>query len=148
MATTLLERLLDPILTSPRSLHGVTPDTQNSDNSFPSVNDSFKNGTYHDTWEKEMGSGKMEMIEIERPTLIKIKLDFSVPMEAHNIAEYKIIKENDSIKVSWIMYGKNNFISKIFSTFIDEIVKGVYTKRTTVFGYRLFRYFPLLSRPL
>jgi hypothetical protein len=57
MATTLLERLLDPILTSPRSLRGVTPDTQNSDNSFPPINDTFKNGTYHDTWEKELGSG-------------------------------------------------------------------------------------------
>jgi hypothetical protein len=76
-------------------------------------------GSIYEWSGKEMGSGKMEMIEIERPTLIKIKLDFSVPMEAHNIAEYKIIKENDSIKVSWIMYGKNNFISKIFSTFID-----------------------------
>jgi len=68
---------------------------------------------------KEMGSGRMEIIEIERPTLIKIKLDFSVPMEAHNVAEYKIVKENDSIKVIWLMYGKNNFISKIFSTFVD-----------------------------
>ncbi len=29
------------------------------------------------------------------------------------------MKENGSIKVSWLMYGKNNFISKIFSTFID-----------------------------
>ena len=76
-------------------------------------------GSIYEWSGKEMGSGKMEMIEIERPTLIKIKLDFSVPMEAHNIAEYKIIKENDSIKVSWIMYGKNNFFSKIFSTFID-----------------------------
>ena len=59
------------------------------------------------------------MIEIDRPTLVKIKLDFSVPMEAHNTAEYKIVKENDSIRVNWIMYGKNNFVSKIFSTFID-----------------------------
>jgi hypothetical protein len=83
-------------------------------------------GSIYEWSGKEMGSGKMEMIEIERPTLIKIKLDFSVPMEAHNIAEYKIIKENDSIKVSWIMYGKNNFFSKIFSTYfeIDKMVGG------------------------
>ena len=76
-------------------------------------------GSIYEWSGKEMGTGRMEMIEVERPTLIKIKLDFSVPMEAHNIAEYKIVKENDIIKVSWIMYVKNNFISKIFSTFID-----------------------------
>ena len=76
-------------------------------------------GSIYEWSGKEMGTGRMEMIEVERPTLIKIKLDFSVPMVAHNIAEYKIVKENDIIKVSWIMYGKNNFISKIFSTFID-----------------------------
>ena len=76
-------------------------------------------GSVYEWSGKEMGSGRMEIIEIEKPTLIKIKLDFSIPIEAHNIAEYRIVKENDTIKVSWIMYGKNNFISKIFSTFID-----------------------------
>ncbi len=76
-------------------------------------------GSIYEWSGKEMGTGRMEMVEIDRPSLIKIKLDFSVPMEAHNTAEYKIEKEKDSTKVSWIMYGKNNFVSKVFSTFID-----------------------------
>ena len=70
------------------------------------------------------GVGRMEIVESAAPALVKIKLDFLKPMEAHNTAEFALKVQGDQTQVSWAMYGPSPFISKLMGIFfnIDKMV--------------------------
>lgn len=76
------------------------------------------------TWEgKKSGSGRMEILSV-LPGAVKIALDFTEPMTAHNTAEFLFVPEGTGTRVTWAMYGANNFVSKMFNVFVsmDQIV--------------------------
>lgn len=65
-------------------------------------------------WEgNKSGVGRMEILESNAPTQIKIKLDFMKPFEAHNMAEFTLHPRGDATDVSWVMYGPSPFLSKV-----------------------------------
>jgi hypothetical protein len=68
---------------------------------------------------KEVGEGRMTIVESTPHKLIAIKLEFLKPFKATNTAEFKFEPEGAGTKVTWSMFGKNNFIGKIFHMFID-----------------------------
>jgi uncharacterized protein YndB with AHSA1/START domain len=68
---------------------------------------------------KDVGEGKMLIIESTPHKLIAIRLDFIKPMKATNTAEFKFESEGAGTKVTWSMFGKNNLIGKIFHILID-----------------------------
>lgn len=75
-------------------------------------------------WEgNKSGSGRMEILSVT-PGAVKIALDFTEPMTAHNTAEFLFIPDGNGTRVTWAMYGANNFVSKMFSVFVsmDRIV--------------------------
>ncbi len=49
-------------------------------------------------WEgnKNVGSGRMEILEANSPSLVKIQLDFLKPFEAHNIAEFTMLPQGNA----------------------------------------------------
>ena len=73
---------------------------------------------------KKTGVGRMEIMESSPASLIKIKLDFFKPFEAHNTAEFTLQAQGDSTTVTWAMYGPSPFISKLMGIFfsIDKMV--------------------------
>jgi len=76
-------------------------------------------------WEgKKTGVGRMEILESSPASLIKIKLDFFKPFEAHNTAEFTLLSQGDSTTVTWAMYGPSPFMSKLMGIFfsIDKMV--------------------------
>ena len=76
------------------------------------------------SWEgKKAGSGRMEILSVA-PGGVRIALDFTEPMTAHNTAEFLFEPQGNATKVTWAMYGANNFVSKMFSVFVsmDKIV--------------------------
>ena len=78
---------------------------------------------YH--WEgKKTGVGRMEIVETSAPSLVKIKLDFFKPFEAHNTAEFTLLPQGDSTTVTWAMYGPSPYMSKLMGIFfsIDKMV--------------------------
>lgn len=72
-------------------------------------------------WEGDsnVGEGRMEIIDTSAPNEITIQLDFLKPFEAHNIAELTLEPSGDSTKVTWIMHGPANYLSKLMGVFID-----------------------------
>ncbi|EKO16429.1 MULTISPECIES: SRPBCC family protein [Leptospira] len=72
-------------------------------------------------WEgnSEVGKGRMEIIESNSPSNIKMKLDFISPFEAHNTAEFTFVAKDGKTNVTWAMYGPNAFISKLMGLFWD-----------------------------
>lgn len=67
----------------------------------------------------EVGKGRMETIESTPSSKIVFKLDFLEPFEGHNTAEFTLKPEGDTTKVTWAMFGPNNYIGKLVSVFID-----------------------------
>ncbi|TGK23191.1 polyketide cyclase [Leptospira yasudae] len=80
---------------------------------------SGKGAIYEWAGNDSIGKGRMEIIEADSPSKIKIQLDFFEPFEAHNTAEFTFTEEQGSTKVTWAMYGKNQFVSKVFGLFCD-----------------------------
>src|SRR3954462_14123222 len=72
-------------------------------------------------WEgdKNVGSGRMEIIEASEPSRIGIKLDFFKPFEGHNTAEFTMLPQGDATHVTWLMHGPTPFIGKIMHVFIN-----------------------------
>ena len=72
-------------------------------------------------WEgnKNVGSGRMEILDSSAPSKIAIKLDFLVPFEAHNTAEFTMLPQGDATNVTWLMHGPLPFMGKIMHVFIN-----------------------------
>lgn len=68
---------------------------------------------------KEVGEGKMLIIESTPHRLIAIRLEFIKPMKATNTAEFQFEPTENGTKVTWSMFGKNNLVGKIFHMLID-----------------------------
>ena len=72
-------------------------------------------------WEgnKNVGSGRMEILEASAPSKIVIKLDFFTPFEGHNTAEFTMLPQRDATNVTWLMHGPAPFMSKLMQVFIN-----------------------------
>ena len=76
-------------------------------------------------WEgnRNVGSGRMEILEASAPAKIVIKLDFFTPFEGHNTAEFTMLPQGDATNVTtnvtWLMHGPSPFIGKIMHVFIN-----------------------------
>ena len=77
-------------------------------------------------WEgnKDVGSGRMEITEDTPPTRVVIRLDFLKPFEATNTAEFSLQPQGEATTVTWAMYGKADFFSKVMCVFtsMDKLV--------------------------
>jgi uncharacterized protein YndB with AHSA1/START domain len=76
-------------------------------------------------WEgnKNVGSGRMEILDTSKPSKIVIKLDFFTPFEGHNTAEFTMLPQGDATNlttnVTWLMHGPAPFMSKVMQVFIN-----------------------------
>src|SRR5215510_3974100 len=72
-------------------------------------------------WEgnKEVGTGRMEILEASTPSKLVIKLDFLKPFEAHNTAEFTMLPQGNATNVHWVMHGPAPFMSKVMQVFMS-----------------------------
>ena len=74
-------------------------------------------------WEgnRNVGSGRMEILDTSQPSKILIKLDFFKPFEGHNIAEFTFAPERDdtATNVIWVMRGPSPLMSKVMQVFMN-----------------------------
>jgi uncharacterized protein YndB with AHSA1/START domain len=70
---------------------------------------------------KNVGSGRMEILDASSPSKITIKLDFFKPFEGHNTAEFTFAPDGGSsaTKVVWVMHGPSSFMSKVMQVFMN-----------------------------
>lgn len=72
-----------------------------------------KGAVYEWSGNKEVGKGRMEIVESVPGARVVIKLDFITPFEAHNMVELTLSKQGDTTTVTQAMYGPSPFISKL-----------------------------------
>ena len=72
-------------------------------------------------WEgnKNVGSGRMEILDASAPSKIVIKLDFFAPFEGHNTAEFTMLPQGDATNVTWLMHGPAPFMHKVMQLFMN-----------------------------
>src|SRR5690606_16484006 len=68
---------------------------------------------------KEVGQGRMEIVEATPSSRIVIKLDFLEPFEAHNVAEFTMVPRGDATDVTWAIYGPSPFVTKVMGVVFD-----------------------------
>lgn len=70
-------------------------------------------------WEgnKDVGTGRMEVLESIPPSKVRIQLDFFKPFEAHNTAEFTLTPSAGSTQVTWAMYGPQPYMMKVMGLF-------------------------------
>jgi polyketide cyclase/dehydrase/lipid transport protein len=68
---------------------------------------------------KNVGAGRMEILEATTPTKILIKLDFIKPFEGHNSAEFTMLSQGNATNVDWVMRGPAPFMSKVMQVFVS-----------------------------
>ena len=80
---------------------------------------SGKGAVYAWDGNKNVGSGRMEILDVSVPSKIVIKLDFLKPFEAHNTAEFTMLPQGDATHLTWLMHGPAVFVSKVMQVFIN-----------------------------
>ena len=80
--------------------------------------DAGEGATLH--WEgKKSGKGTMAIVESRPDKLVRSSLHFLKPMDAKSTADFIIDPLGDQTKLTWAMYGPNNFMGKLMSVFIN-----------------------------
>ena len=73
------------------------------------------------SWEgnSNIGAGSATIIESKPGELVRERMDWKRPMEGTSTVDFTFRPEGDKTVVTWAMYGKNNFMGKLFSIFMD-----------------------------
>jgi uncharacterized protein YndB with AHSA1/START domain len=72
-------------------------------------------------WEgnREVGKGRIAITESVPSSRLVMALDMFTPFEAHNTVEYTLAPAGNATNVTWSMHGKQPFMAKLMSTFIN-----------------------------
>ncbi len=68
---------------------------------------------------KEVGAGRIEIVESIAPTKVTTQLDFFKPMKARNKGEFILTPQGSVTDVTWAMSGKSPYLSKVFCMFMN-----------------------------
>ena len=69
--------------------------------------------------DKNVGEGRMTIVESVPGELVRIKLEFIKPFAATNEAKFMLQPVSGGTKVTWTMDGANLFVGKVMSIFMD-----------------------------
>src|ERR1700731_4404985 len=93
--------------------------------------ESGKGAVYAWDGNKNVGSGRMEILDVSVPAKIVIKLDFFRPFEGHNTAEFTMLPQGGAThrttdpttdvttNVTWLMPGPAPFMSRLMQVFMN-----------------------------
>ena len=85
--------------------------------------ESGKGAVYAWDGNRNVGSGRMKILDASAPSKIVIKLDFFTPFEGHNTAEFTMLPQGDATSVTtivtWLMHGPARFMSKVMQVFMN-----------------------------
>jgi hypothetical protein len=63
----------------------------------------------------QVGEGRLTIVDTKPGERVTMKLEFTRPFKATNEVNFKLAPSNGGTRVSWIMDGKNNFMTKAMS---------------------------------
>ena len=86
---------------------------------------------------REVGEGRMTIVESRPGDLVRVRLDFVKPFAGTSVAEFTFRPEGDRTAVTWTMTGEKNFVAKgihlvmnMDRTIGDQFDKGLAAMKT------------------
>ncbi|MGN6553112.1 MAG: SRPBCC family protein [Verrucomicrobiota bacterium] len=67
----------------------------------------------------DIGAGSSTIVESKPGELVRCRMDWKRPMEGTATVDFTFKPEGDKTVVTWAMYGKNGFMGKAVSLFMD-----------------------------
>lgn len=79
---------------------------------------------------RNVGEGRMTIIDSRPSDLVCIKLEFFKPFAGTNTAEFAFVPEGGQTAVTWSMTGQMGFMPKVFHLFVgmDKMIGGQFEK--------------------
>lgn len=76
------------------------------------------------------GSGRLEILEIAKNEMVKLRLHMTAPFEVDNVVIYRLVPESKGTRFTWTMEGDGGFMGKLMTTLIDceKMVGGQFTE--------------------
>ncbi|MDB5960588.1 MAG: polyketide cyclase [Massilia sp.] len=68
---------------------------------------------------KDVGRGRMEIIEAATPARTVVKLDFIEPFASNNVTTFTLVPAGRGTSVTWTMSGPMLFVSKLMTVFVS-----------------------------
>ena len=68
---------------------------------------------------KNIGAGSSTIVESIPNELVRMRMDWKRPMKGTSTVDFTFKPQGDKTVVTWAMYGKNNFMGKLVSVFMD-----------------------------
>ena len=78
-----------------------------------------KGAVYEWDGNREVGAGRIEIADSTPPSKVVMNLDMLRPFKASNRVEFTLAPEGGATHVTWVMQGKQPYMAKLFSTFVD-----------------------------
>jgi len=90
--------------------------------------DNGKGAVYGWEGNKDVGQGRMEIVESTPSSGVLIKIDFMKPFEGHDTVQFTLQPQGDTTKVTQAMYGPSPFVAKLMGLFfnMDKMVGQKY----------------------
>jgi hypothetical protein len=71
-------------------------------------------------WDSDaLGAGRMTIVEAVPSSKVTLRLEFLKPMQATNSADFMLVPEGDTTRVTWSMSGKSNLMAKVVQVFVS-----------------------------
>jgi hypothetical protein len=68
---------------------------------------------------KDVGKGSIEIVDMQSPSKVTMKLDMIEPFEGHNVVEFTLAPHGDTTEVTWAMHGPAPYMAKLMGLFFD-----------------------------
>jgi uncharacterized protein YndB with AHSA1/START domain len=78
-----------------------------------------KGAVYAWDGDKNVGAGRMEIVEAAPSSRIAIQLDFLRPFASRNTAVFTLEPKGDATSVTWTMQGPSSYITKLIGIFVS-----------------------------
>lgn len=77
-------------------------------------------GAVH-TWSgnRNVGEGRIEVIEATQPTHVAMRLQMIKPLKADNRVDFSLSEQGGATRVTWAMTGRQPFIGKLMTLVVD-----------------------------
>nr|AUN36745.1 hypothetical protein [uncultured bacterium] len=80
---------------------------------------SGQGAVYEWSGNRQAGAGRMEITQSVPPSSVTLKLDFTKPMEGHNIVNFTLQPKGNSTDVTWAMSGPMPYPAKVMTVFMN-----------------------------
>jgi uncharacterized protein YndB with AHSA1/START domain len=78
-----------------------------------------KGAVYEWDGNRQVGAGRIAIIDSVPPSKVALLLDMVRPFKAHNIVEFTLERSGPGTNVTWSMQGRQPYMAKVMTLFMD-----------------------------